>query len=420
MQEDGSLKTRIKIKTAVVLSASVILGLAGGRAALAADAGQPSAADTLIARYEQALHAAQSFQADFDETDTYPTKYKDLAQRGSITLERPGDLRLAVKRYRRVSSADPWAASGNDVVENSDGTTYTYAFLHPHSALIRQDSPQPATLEGALKLLPPAAGFFAATTPNQFAGQDGDASLLAPQKWEGDTYQVIQYPVQVAGGREAVAQAYIGQDNLVHRLIYTAQSPSGDVVREWTLHNIVVNGSVSASAFRYTPPAGAAVANSTERQGLLEEGAPAPDFTVTDSQGHPVKLSDYRGKTVILHFWATWCWPCNQSLPHVESVAEANRDSSVVVLAVAIWDSKAGFDHWIAAHHYPNINFAVDPRPEGQDVASSLYHVSVTPTTYVIGPDGNVARTLVGYEGPTGELEAAVAAAQPEKSASGG
>ncbi len=139
---------------------------------------------------------------------------------------------------------------------------------------------------------------------------------------------------------------------------------------------------------------------------LLAAGAQAPDFTVQDKAGSPVKLSDYKGKVVVLDFWATWCGPCQRSLPHTNEVAKQFADKGVVVLAVNVWDKKDAFDDWLPKHpEYDAVTFVLDPTQEhGKDVASLLYHVSGIPTQYVIGKDGKVFQSFVGYGGPTSDL----------------
>jgi peroxiredoxin len=355
--------------------------------------------------------------ADFSEEDSYPTPYHDLAQRGTLTLSRPGELRVDIQRFRRVTSVNKWAPSGNDAISVSDGTKYTYVFLHPHSAQVRQEDSSPRALHTALRAAAPLAYFFAPPGRSVFENPAGPVTLLAPAQWEGKTYRVLGFTV-ADGDQTSDAVAYLGDDGIVHRLIYRTETPDGIATKDWALRNIRLNVPVPAAAFAYTPPAGATqLASSLGSLPLLAVGAVAPDFAVTDSHGKQVRLSDYRGKTVILDFWATWCWPCNQSLPHTESVVSACADKNVVALAVAIWDKQVGFDAWIKKHNYPHIHFAIDPRPQGQDVASSLYHVSATPTAYVIGPDGKVVTTIVGYTGPTDELEAAIQSAASVKSA---
>lgn len=379
--------------------------------ALTAVAAQASPGSDLLTKATSTLSSASSLTADFEESDSYPTPYKDLAQRGTLTLVRPGELRVEIKRYRRVTAADEWKPSGNDALSVSDGKTYTYAFLHPHSTQIKQVTSSSDALTSALKAAPSVAGFFVADSTR------ADATLLAPEQWEGAQYQVVDYKVD--GPRQTFdAHAYVGEDGLVHRLVYKAETNRGVVVKEWALRNIKLNGAVPDSVFAYTPPADATLLDTSDRPDTLAVGDVAPDFSVKDAHGKSVKLSDFRGKTVILDFWATWCWPCNQSLPHTEAVVEKNRDKNVVALAVAIWDSQAGFDAWIPKHNYPHIDFAIDPSPQGKDVASALYHIPSTPTAYVIDPNGKIVSVVAGYTGPTDDLQAAIDTAVSSKTAS--
>lgn len=379
--------------------------------------GASTNASALIDKAASTLASAKSLTADFEENDSYPTPYKDLAQRGTVTLARPGKLHVEIKRYRRVTSADAWTPSGNDALSVSDGATYSYAFLHPHSTQIKQEASSTDSLLGALKPLPEVAAFFGASpTPDA-------PTLLSPETWEGAQYQVVDYTVD--GGHQTFdAHAYIGDDGLVHRLIYRAETQRGDVVKEYLIRNVRLNAAAPDSTFAYQPPADATPLDSSRltglasREGPLTPGTIAPDFAVKDAHGKVVKLSDFRGKTVILDFWATWCWPCNQSLPHTEAVVEKNRDKNVVALAVAIWDSQTGFDAWTAKHHYSSIDFAIDPSPQGKDVASALYHIPSTPTAYVIDPAGKIVSVVSGYTGPTDELQAAVDTAVSSKTAS--
>ena len=154
---------------------------------------------------------------------------------------------------------------------------------------------------------------------------------------------------------------------------------------------------------------------------LLAAGSDAPDFTVQDNTGASVKLSDYRGKTVVLDFWSTWCGPCQMSLPHTSSVAKKFAAKGVVVLAVNVWDTKEAFKGWLPQHpEYSAIKFALDPAGRSPDsIASKLYHVSGIPTQYVIDKNGKVFQSFVGYGGPTTELADAItkASAAPAETA---
>jgi len=146
---------------------------------------------------------------------------------------------------------------------------------------------------------------------------------------------------------------------------------------------------------------------------LLAVGTTAPDFAVQDKAGKTIHISDYKGKVVVLDFWSTWCGPCQRSLPHTNAVARKFAAQNVVVLAVNVWDTQSAFDQWLPQHpEYDAIQFAIDPtKAQGQDVASRLYHVSGIPTQYVISPAGKVAKSFVGFGGPTNDLANAITAA---------
>ena len=150
---------------------------------------------------------------------------------------------------------------------------------------------------------------------------------------------------------------------------------------------------------------------------MLRIGAPAPDFPATDAKGKAVRVSDFRGKIVILDFWATWCGPCVNSMPHTQEVAVRYKDQGVAVLACCTEDTREKFDAWVGKNRakFPDMHFVHDPEERGPERAShQLYGVNGIPQQFIIGRDGRVAARCTGYLKGEVLLEAALAEAGVE------
>ncbi len=178
--------------------------------------------------------------------------------------------------------------------------------------------------------------------------------------------------------------------------------------------NIKINAPLRIASFKFAPPPGSQMSKPyvapKPSEPLLAAGTLAPDFAATAPDGSQVRLSDYKGKIVVLDFWSTWCGPCQSAMPHLEKVYQQIKDKNVAVLGVCVWDEKPAYDKWVAAkkdtYHFPT---AFDPAGRGKtSIASSLYHVSGIPTQYVIDKDGKIAASTVGYNEGGTELETAL------------
>lgn len=116
----------------------------------------------------------------------------------------------------------------------------------------------------------------------------------------------------------------------------------------------------------------------------------APDFTLNTLDGEPFRLSDQRGKVVVINFWASWCGPCRDEAPALQRLWERYRDQGVVILGVTYADepddSRAFMQEFGLT--YPNLD---DARSE---VSKNLYHITGVPETFVIDQAGNVARFI--------------------------
>lgn len=113
----------------------------------------------------------------------------------------------------------------------------------------------------------------------------------------------------------------------------------------------------------------------------IAKNKPAPDFTLMNLSGEEVSLSDYKGKVVLINFWATWCSFCDMEMPDLQRLDNENDD--LVVLAVDVMEDKATVEKYIDDGGY---NFEVVLDEEG-DIATT-YLVSGFPTSYFVNPDG--------------------------------
>jgi len=127
----------------------------------------------------------------------------------------------------------------------------------------------------------------------------------------------------------------------------------------------------------------------------------APDFTLTDSNGKPVRLSELRGDVVLLNFWATWCAPCRVEIPMFIRFQQAYRDRNFVVLGVALDE-----EGWSVVRPYADAKKINYPLVVGDDRVSDLFGgLKAVPTTYIIDRQGRIAATHIGlcqkgeYEG---------------------
>lgn len=131
---------------------------------------------------------------------------------------------------------------------------------------------------------------------------------------------------------------------------------------------------------------------------IMELAPPAPDFTLIDQYGNTHTLSDYKGKTVFLNFWATWCPPCRAEMPEIQEIYEeyGGNESDVIILGIASPNyGREGSAEDIAAFLEDN-GYSYPVVMDEDGLSAYDYGVSAYPTTFMIDKEGNVFGYVTG------------------------
>jgi peroxiredoxin len=124
-------------------------------------------------------------------------------------------------------------------------------------------------------------------------------------------------------------------------------------------------------------------------------GKPAAEIALPDTAQKPFKLSDLRGKVVLLDFWASWCEPCLRELPELEKLHKQLASRGVVVIGVNIDRERKNADELLARLKLSFTN-VFDPK----GVVAELYDPPKMPTSYVVDQQGSVRLINEGFSGP--------------------
>jgi len=135
------------------------------------------------------------------------------------------------------------------------------------------------------------------------------------------------------------------------------------------------------------------VAGAAELQTLpaLRTPIPAPDFNLPDDSGNMHRLGDYRGKVVVLNFWATWCPPCRKEMPSMERAWRLLEQEGVMLLGINVGETASAVFEFTG--QYP-LSFPLLLDLEGKVVKD--YPVTGLPSTYVIDAAGNITHRAIG------------------------
>ncbi|MGE3106863.1 MAG: redoxin domain-containing protein [Phycisphaerales bacterium] len=195
---------------------------------------------------------------------------------------------------------------------------------------------------------------------------------------------------------------HVGEDDHLLRQYEQSEPNSTTYSFGVSLADLKLDPPIEASAFTVKTPEGYEV-----REVKMDDmmGGPKPKFKVgdvagewalKDADGKEHKLSDFKGKVVVMDFWATWCGPCKMAMPGLQKLHEKLKDKGVVVVGVNMADDPAE-----AAKYMQKKKFTYLGLYNGDPVAEA-YGVGPIPQFYVIGVDGKVIHHAIGFD-PAGE-----------------
>ena len=119
-------------------------------------------------------------------------------------------------------------------------------------------------------------------------------------------------------------------------------------------------------------------------------GKTAPEFTLNDPEGNPVSLSSYRGKYVLVDFWASWCAPCRAESPYIKRAYDVHKSKGLEVLGVSL-DTQAGRDKWLEAIKKDGLPWTQVSDLKGMESpVAKAYGVAGIPANFLIDPLGKV------------------------------
>jgi peroxiredoxin len=118
---------------------------------------------------------------------------------------------------------------------------------------------------------------------------------------------------------------------------------------------------------------------------------PAPDLSLTDLQGNPVSLSDYRGQTVLVNNWATWCPPCKEEMPELQAFYEAHKDLNFTIVAIEAGEPANEVADFVRRY---GLTFPVWTDPTLK--ATAAFRNPGLPSSYVIDASGRVRLAWAG------------------------
>jgi peroxiredoxin len=191
-------------------------------------------------------------------------------------------------------------------------------------------------------------------------------------------------------------------DQLPRKILRRFSNTNGqDRIEVSKFTNLKTNVSSSKNLYSLTAPKNYEVSKFRghfDEPKLIPKGEISPKWTLEDPRGISHSISDYRGKIVILDFWATWCGPCRQQMPQLQKIHEKFSENELAVVGISTWENGN------PKHFMEKNNFTYQLLLDGDTVANK-YNISGLPTLYVINQNGKIIYSKVGANGSNAEYQ---------------
>lgn len=381
----------------------------------------------LLQKVQKTMLGLRTYQAECDTTISYPAQdgkpAHELREASTLKAAKPNLMRYDQIYLKLDPASNKWVPNTKDrgITFACNGKKYWQQFGASYRV---NDNTAPKYLSTVLE---PWKGFYnTADSPRRWVLDNQKEGGLLELRLDGQEdvngmpcEKVFDHmKVKYAGTTQEYWETwYIGSDGFVRRKASRIDfGGKAGYKSNAVIKNIKINQPIAKTIFAYVPPKGVTLEDSANQEPLLANGTAAPEFTATDKNGKPVSLADFKGKVVVVDFWASWCPPCRASMPHNQEVAKKLQGEGlpVVLLAVDNSEKRDAFDSWVAGNSskLSALTFAFIA-PE-TDVLGKLYKVTGIPTQYVIYKSGLIRASFVGYGGPSDDLENAVRKALKE------
>ena len=192
------------------------------------------------------------------------------------------------------------------------------------------------------------------------------------------------------------ASALVLRDSTVFTVHHPATGTAQVTTRLLRLTRLGVDGPLPDSLFVFAPPAGSKLVDAfgpPQSTALADEfvGKPAPAFTLTGVKGSTISLARYKGRVVLLDFWATWCRPCRIEMPLVQKLYDELKPRGLVVFGVNLMEEPARVKGFLAEN---GITFPILLDRGGK--VAGRYRAEGIPTLVIVGKDGRVSSYFTG------------------------